>query len=430
MKRIALIGLVAAALLTGCASTGGLPAGQARNDPARQILVTAKQPVSAAVGLVGDPATTYIRRRGYGPAPGVDFLLDEIARDYGLKRREGWQISSLGIYCEVFELAPGQSQDDVLQLVAADPRIESVQPMNVYTTQTVQYDDPYASMQPALHDLAIDSAHERATGRGVTVAVIDSLVDDRHPEMRGRVSVRRDLVSGRRPGANGEIHGTAMAGIIASAANNAIGIVGVAPDAEIVSLRACWTVDAQTGQAVCSSLSLAQALETALVMGVDIINLSLSGPDDPLLARLIDLALDRNVLVIAAMPETEGSGGDFPASHAGVIAAGATDWKDFVSFAVLRAPGNEVLSTVPDSSYGFFSGNSMSSAFIAGVAALLVERRPGIGAGEMFDLLEQTSSASAVNACLALARVVSDTACPIVSDALRPDSAALLRTPR
>ena len=137
---------------------------------------------------------------------------------------------------------------------------------------------------------------------------------------------------------------------------------------EIVALRACWTVDEGTGRARCSSLSLAQALGAALELGADVINLSLSGPRDPLLERLIDAALAQGAIVVAAWPDDESAGGDFPASHPGVIAVGASGPTMLGPPELLRAPGREVLSTVPDADYAFFTGNSMSAAFVAGVA--------------------------------------------------------------
>lgn len=223
----------------------------------RQILVTVRQQTTGAEGLVGDPATIYLRRPGYGATVRVDRVLRDLADDFDLARVDGWQIASLGVYCEVYQLRPGQDLDSVMRMISSDRRVESVQAMNLYQTEAVRYNDPYASMQPALSTLEIDAAHELATGRGIRVAVIDSSVDDRHPEIRGRVPIRRDLVRNRSNG-EPEIHGTAVAGIIGSTANNHLGIVGVAPEVEIESFRACWTVDAETGRASCSSFSLAR----------------------------------------------------------------------------------------------------------------------------------------------------------------------------
>ena len=424
-------GLLLAALLAACSHLDTSSASRTEGEGSRQILVTTAQSGSGAMALAGDPTTAYVRRRGYGPAPETERLLDGIASDYGLRRVEGWLISSLGIYCEVYELASDQSFDELMSRVGADPRVESVQAMNVFETEGLLYNDPYAGLQSALLDLSLGAAHERATGKGVTVAVIDSLVDDRHPDMRGRIAVRRDFAGNHRPTGRAEVHGTATAGIIASAANNAEGIVGVAPDAEIMALRACWTVDELTGRARCSSLSLAQALSLALELGVDVINLSLSGPQDPLLERLIDRALADGVIVVAAWDADAER--NFPASHRGVIAARAAGGASAAAFAppeVLVAPGNEVLSTAPGSAYAFFSGNSMSAAFIAGVAALLVEQSPGIDGGAVSVRLHETSTASSINACRAVVGRLAADDCTTLSAAASPPPAVQAQASR
>jgi len=418
------------AALAACTHFEAPAVGRPGASTAQQILVTASQSSVMASGLAGDPATVYQRRRGYGPAPGVDRLLDRIADDYGLKRVEGWLISSLGVYCEVYELQPGQDHDEVLSKIGGDSRIESAQTMNFYRTQGVRYDDPYASMQPALVEMSIDAAQETATGRGVTIAVIDSLVDNRHPEMRGRVPIRRNLSRDHKLTGRAEVHGTAIAGVIASTANNAEGIVGIAPHSEIVSLRACWTVEESTGRALCSSFSIAQSLEVALRIGVDIAILSLSGPHDPLLERLVDAAILSGVIVVAALPERSETSDTFPASHPGVIAVGSTDIESATQHSALSAPGKEVLSTTPNSGYGFFTGNSMSAAYVAGVSALLVEQRPAINGQQVFALLAETSTAGSINACRAIAQLSDGKDCPDLDEELAAERGAAAQSSR
>jgi subtilisin family serine protease len=195
-----------------------------------------------------------------------------------------------------------------------------------------------------------------------------------------------------------------------------MGIVGIAPESEIVSLRACWTVQETTGRALCSSFSLAQSFETALKLGVKVINLSLSGPHDPLLERLVDAAISNGVIVIAALPERGDSLETFPATHPGVIAVSSSVLQFPERFNTLVAPGSEVISTTPDSSYGFFAGNSMSAAYISGVTALLVEQQPEIDGLRVFSLLAETSTKGTVNACLAIQKLTGKGYCPDVSE--------------
>jgi hypothetical protein len=406
MKLRHAIAVSIACALAGCSR---LPAPEmtlsAQSDTSPQrILITIHEDSGTNLAILGDPGSFYLRRRDYGPTPRVDRLLDEIARDYGIRRVEGWYIATLAEYCEVFQARPGQNADEIVRQISADPRIELVQLMNYFETEAIVYNDPFASMQPALTELAIGQAHELATGRGVKIAVVDSGVDKRHPELRASIRADRDLVDAR-AARGGELHGTAVAGIIGSKANNSEGIVGIAPDATIVPLRACWTVDAVSGRARCSSLSLALALEAAIREPVDVINLSLAGPPDDLLAALIDAAIASDIIVVAAQAASTDTGHTFPASHPLVIAAESSEATARAAARnLLRAPGREIMSTAPNSSYAFFSGNSMSAAYISGVSALVRERRPDISVDRLVQLLADSSLDSIVNACRAVTR--------------------------
>ena len=124
------------------------------------------------------------------------------------------------MYCEVFRVDDEAVVGELLASLAADPRVEMAQPMNLFRTLTNAYNDPLVDLQAGLAELDIEGAHQWSTGRGVTVAIIDSGVDKRHPELQGRITVSRDFVNGDTSSSVAEIHGTAVAGIIASAADN------------------------------------------------------------------------------------------------------------------------------------------------------------------------------------------------------------------
>ena len=401
MKRLPTLIVLISSALTGCA---GVTLTDVRSgDAAQRILVTVPQSGGGAQPQLGDPGSFYLRRRGYGPSTEINRTLDSIANDYNMRRVDGWHISSIRQYCEVYEIRGGQSSNELIERISADPRIKIVQPMNYFETQGVRYDDPLSTLQPALSTLAVGEAHEMATGRGVIVAVIDSAVDRRHQEFRGRVQTHLDLVE-RRIGSLAEVHGTAVAGVIGSAANNGTGIVGVAPDSTIASLRACWTIDMATGRAQCSSFSLAQALESAINLQADVINLSLAGPEDPLLIELINAAIANDIIVISAFPASIRVNEQFPASHSGVIAVASSDAPAGTNAAnILLAPGAEIMSTMPNNDYAFFSGNSMSAAYVTGVSALIRERTPNMSPADVRDVLTRTGTARSVNACRAIA---------------------------
>ena len=111
--------------------------------------------------------------------------------------------------------------------------------------------------------------------------------------------------------------------MIAATANNDIGIVGVAPGAEIYALKACWQQPPGAREAVCNSYTLAKAVDFAILQGAQVLNFSLAGPPDPLLGRLIGQALSRGIVVVAADGGTAAQG--FPASYKGVIGIMGSD---------------------------------------------------------------------------------------------------------
>jgi hypothetical protein len=406
----------AAILLGGCAGTSGLRSeAPVAAELDRRILLTIEHDDFSALGLSGSPEQRYLRRRGYGAVPRViDYTLDQLAREYRIERKEGWPIESLNVYCEIFEVPEDLEVSAVIERLLADPRVDLAQPMNLFETMSSRYDDPYVALQAAMRELDIEQAHELATGKGVLVAVIDTAIDAGHPELRGRIGLARDLVGARRKATGAEVHGTAVAGIIVAAIDNSEGIVGIAPDSRIAALRACWSTDTHPGSAHCTSFTLARALETAIGVGAKVINMSLAGPEDPLLSRLLAAAIARGAVVVAAEPRFEDR--PFPASHPGVIVAEASSAPRKAPAAYrLPAPAEEILTTTPNAGYAFFSGTSFAAAHLTGVIALLFELEPRLAASRIAELLTETTvhgeKGSSVNACLALERLLDGRVC-------------------
>jgi len=407
-----------ALLLAACAGSGPGKhdvSASASTGAAREILLTVRQPENLALGLTGTPNQRYAQRR-YGPSPSVERILTQLAREHRLERVDGWPISSLSVYCEVFAVPDDRSLDAVIAELKADSRVELVQRMNVFETQAAGYDDPYSALQTSSALMEVQDAHRLATGRGVSIAIIDSAIDASHPDLHGRVRVERNFVDAGPAPRGGEVHGTAIAGIIASAANNRLGIVGVAPDVTIASLRACWDVTRDSVAAQCSSFSLARALEVAIDLKPNVVNLSLAGPDDPLLGQLLDEMIARGIIVVAAQPEHGQNGHEFPSSHPRLLAAhSSAEVLDSGSPYVLGAPATDVLTTTPGAQYAFLSGNSLAAANTSGVVALLVERDPHVDVARIAEVLTDTTThgdgSASINACRALERLTDTTFC-------------------
>src|SRR6185295_2359873 len=263
------------------------------------------------------------------------------------------------------------------------------------------YNDPYADLQRGFVEIDAARAHQSARGQGVRIALIDTGVDTAHPDLQGRIASTRDFVDGNAARFGSDRHGTEVAGVIGAVANNRQGIVGVAPQAMLAVYKACWQRGvAEGGGARCNSFTLAQALGASIDDGARIINLSLGGPDDELLGRLVGYALSHGRIVIGAMPP-DGKPGGFPSGIPGVIAVDASGTPGRAGS--LQAPGRDILTLEPGGGYDFSSGSSLAAAHASAVAALMLEAAPGMDAATLRAALERSRSGGSINACAALA---------------------------
>src|SRR5690606_39267063 len=190
-----------------------------------------------------------------------------------------------------------------------------------------------------------------------------------------------------------EPHGLAVAGVIAARANEALGTIGVAPGARLVALRACWHIDPVN--AVGNSLTLAQAIAAAIDPGAAVIQLSRTGPPDPLLHRLLAAAMERRIIVVGAVPDgalptaAGAATAAFPTSVPGVIPVRSAELARGSSRGTVRAPGQEIATLRPGGGRAVASGSSLAAAHVSGAVALMLERRPGLDGSTARALLEE-----------------------------------------
>lgn len=386
---------------------------------ARRLLVTLDQKPSWRIPRAGTTARGY--DRDYRTSVRTRRTVRELAATYGLREVSSWPIAVLGVHCVVFEVPAGRSTAEMVARLRADRRVESAQSMQLFATRAQDAGDPYLNLQYGMESTQVNEAHRWAQGVGVKVAMIDTGVDLRHPDLSGHVGPARDFVDGSSPEDWTDRHGTAVAGIIASAAGNGLGIAGVAPRVELMALRACWPETPGSAAARCNSFTLAKALAFAIDRRAQVVNLSLAGPPDPLLERLVAAALERGAIVVAA--RGEGPEQAFPCDVPGVLAVrspGPLRDGEAAGTSDLAAPGVDVLTTVPGGAFDFVSGSSVAAAHVAGITALLLEKRPGLSPARVAELLAATSwtvaqpggeTAVLVNACAALASLVPGVDC-------------------
>jgi subtilisin len=319
--------------------------------------------------------------------------VQELALAHSLGVQAAWKMVSLGELCVLFEVPPGRDPAIAVGRLQGDHRVRLAQPVQRFKVLESPYNDPYYDLQHGLHSLRLAAAHRLATGRGVRVALVDTGIDLDHPDLRGRVEKVGNFVDRGERSFTGDLHGTAVAGVIAATANNDLGIVGVAPQARLVALKACWHEPPTSRQAACDSYTLARALDFALGQRIGVLNLSLSGPPDPLLEDLLERALADGVVVVAAVDDEAPEGG-FPAALPGVLAVRSASLagdlpepRPASARATLVAPGVDILATTPRGAYDFFSGSSFAAAHAAGIAALLREAAPELTGAEVVQAL-------------------------------------------
>jgi len=230
--------------------------------------------------------------------------------------------------------------------------------------------------------------------RDVPIAVIDSGVDKSHPDLKGIISEEHNFTPGPLEDTAG--HGTHVCGIAAAVSNNQVGISGICQSRRILSLKALNPYDGPGYYR-----ALRHATDHASV-----INLSLGGGSDRTEALLVERAIRRGVVVVAAMGNEflRGNPTSFPAAIDGVIAVGATDevdrrgrFSNTGPHISLCAPGVNVLSTVPTypssmaetTDYEAWPGTSMATPFVAAAAALILAKKPDLPPAQVKRYLER-----------------------------------------
>lgn len=347
----------------------------------------------------GSPTAFYRKRGEYKGSTWSKRVTEDILEDYSLQYLADWPMTEVGAHCVVYRVPDAISVDQVLLKLDQDSRIDFAQRMHLFKTSAGQYKDPYFGLQSSLDSLRISDIHSRTTGKDIKIALIDTGVDFDHPDLQGTVETTQNFVSVVSSGFSGDAHGTAVAGIIAAQPDNDIGIVGIAPGATLHALKACWPDKAGSMDAACNSFTLALAINAAIRSEVDIINMSLTGPDDRLMTLLLNAAIERGIIVVAADADTNQQDSElgFPASLENVIAVRSIDEGtayNSTAKKLVRAPGMEILTTFPRGAYDFASGSSLATAHISGVVALLRQIEPDISTENLFKLLKDESSST------------------------------------
>lgn len=274
---------------------------------------------------------------------------------------------------------------------AATPVAVGSEPAAVGTKPAVEAPTPLPG-QWGSERIRLGAVRGIASGRGVRIAVIDTAVDATHPELAGAVEESFDALPAVDPAPGA--HGTAMAGAIAAR----LRLAGVAPGARLLTARAFGPPGAD-GIALGSTFEVVACLDWAVKERAQVVSMSFAGPASGVLARALAAARAKGVVLVAASGNAGPKSAPLhPAADPGVVAVTASDPDDRVlpeavrgAHVLLTAPGVDVLVPSPKGGYDLTSGTSIAAAEVAGVVALVLEKRPDLRPDEVAGLLARAA---------------------------------------
>jgi hypothetical protein len=256
-------------------------------------------------------------------------------------------------------------------------------------TPAMTTNDPYLGSTWQLPKIGATTAWDVTRGAGVTIAILDSGVEA-HPDLVPNLVAGWNFYSGNSDTSDVSGHGTKVAGVAAAAANNGIGVAGVAPASKIMPIR----VTDSAGQGSVSAIS--QGIAYAVDHGARVANVSFLVAGNSTIQSAAQYMQNKGGLVFVSA----GNSGalDSTLSSSALIAVGSTESDDtrsmfssYGSYVDLTAPGGSVYTTIPGGIYGPTSGTSFSSPIATGAAALLFAAQPAFTPANVESLLKATA---------------------------------------
>jgi thermitase len=236
--------------------------------------------------------------------------------------------------------------------------------------------DPLFNEQWGMLKIGAATAWDSTDGTGALIAVVDTGVAYDHQDLKGKIVLGKDFVDNDMDPMDVNGHGTHVSGIAAGIANNDFGVAGVAPGAQILAVRVL------DGDGAGYYSWIAKGIIYAADHGAKVINLSLGGEDaSTALEEAVNYANARGAVVTCATGNESAKALGYPARYTGCFAVGATTSSDgrasFSNYGPnidIAAPGEDILSSVMDGGHEEWSGTSMATPFVSGLAGLLAAR--------------------------------------------------------
>ncbi|MBI3943064.1 MAG: S8 family serine peptidase [Chloroflexi bacterium] len=300
------------------------------------------------------------------------------------------KIDSIGV--QVWNLPPNQMAN-VLASLRNENSVEFAEPNYLAYISGAPNDASYAQ-QWALSKIQAAQAWDLGTGDpNIIVGVVDTGADFSHPDLAGKLVPGYNFVANNSNPQDDHGHGTHVSGITAAATNNGLGIAGVGYNVRVMPLKAL----SASGSG--SHADIANAIIYGADHGVKVINMSLGGSStSATLQDAVNYAYNKGVTIVAAAGNDNSSAPSYPGAYPNVIAVASTDSSDlkssfsnYGSNISVAAPGSGILSTVVGGSYQAWSGTSMASPHVAGLAALVLSAKPTLTNSQVRQIIQNSA---------------------------------------
>lgn len=397
---LTLLPAIGAAAVAAAAASAQPPPAAAAATPPRPRRTPASPPPRPAPRFVvrafpPPPGETRFRRGEIlvETAPGASpASVAQVARRHRLIEAEAVDIALLRVSIRLWRIPDSRDVGAVVRELAGEPALAGIQPNYLYTAQQdAAAAPPPPPPQYALAKLHVDATMSAPPHEAVRVALIDTAVDETHPDLAGAVEARFDAIGGAP--ARALDHGTSIAGAIAARGR----LKGVDPNVRLLCVRA---FDVEGAGMQGATLAILKGIDWAAREHARVVNMSFAGPPDPALHAILAAAFAQGMTLVAAA----GNAGPkspplYPGADETVLAVTATDADDRLyekanvgRYVAVAAPGVDVLLPAPQGGYAMETGTSVSAALVSGVAALLLERRPAAPPSDIRKLIVTTAA--------------------------------------
>lgn len=322
------------------------------------------------------------------PRAGLELQeLDRLLASHGGRRGE--HLRQIDVH--VVELPEEANLAAVTEALGRHPHVKFAEP-DARLEPALVVNDPQFASQWHLPKIGAPAAWDRATGTGVTIAILDTGVDTNHPDLAPRTVPGWNTYDNSTNTADVLGHGTMVAGTAVAAGNNSLGVASVAFGARLMPIR----VTDASGYAYYSTI--ANGLTWAADRGARVANISFQGPSAS--ATVVSAAqyMRSKGGVVVNGAGNSGVQESYPATDYMTLVAGTdsannvTSFSSFGSFVDVAAPATSILTTSRGGGYGSGTGTSFSGPVVAGVYALMLAANPNLTPSQLDNILFTTTT--------------------------------------